>query len=106
MNNAKTYALLFLLLNCFTWLSSCSNRAKKDCAKQLAEIHKGVSLEVAQSRLKECGFKTTFDPEKGILYGDRMKEGNPISERTQVMVKVDSGKNVTEVSVARGFIGP
>jgi hypothetical protein len=69
-------------------------------------IHQGVALEVAQSKLKECGFKTTLDPVKNILYADFVNAKRPVAMRTQVIVRFDSNRSVTEVRVSTGLIGP
>ena len=105
MNDKKNGALLLCLPLCGAWLSSCSQ--KKDCATTIQEdIRSGVSVEVAETKLKECGFKTTYDPAKNMLYGDKVKEGSPVAERTQVVITIDSEKKVTRVVASRGLIGP
>jgi hypothetical protein len=76
------------------------------CKKIKEEIHPGLSLEIAEANLKKCGFKTTVDPAKNTLYGDKVVEGNPISERTQVTINLDSDKKVATVKVTTGLIGP
>jgi hypothetical protein len=107
MNNTKTHPLLFVLMLCLAWLSSCGEKTKDDCAKHIEEkIRQGASLEIAQAKLKECGFKIILDPAKNTLYADRMVEGNPVSERTQVIIKLDSNMRVVEVRVSSGLIAP
>ncbi len=64
-------------------------------------------MEIAEAAdLKKCGFKTTMDTTKKTLYGDKVVEGSPISERTQVLIKLDSDNRVASVSVTTGLIGP
>jgi hypothetical protein len=92
---------------CSVWLSSCGERTKEDCAKHLGDrIRQGTSLEVAQAKLKECGFKTTLDSAKNILYADKIVEGKPVSERTQVVIKLDSDERVVDVRISSGLIAP
>ncbi len=69
-------------------------------------IRQGDSVEEAQSKLKGCGFKITIDIKKSVLYGDKVIEGIPVVERTQVLIQFDSNKKVTEVQVNSGLIGP
>ncbi len=107
MKNTRNRALSFFLITCCAWLSSCSQKAKDDCAKNIGQtIRQGDSIEEAQSKLKDCGFKITLDPKKSILYGDKVNEGIPVSERIQVMIQFDSSKKVTGVQTTDGFIGP
>jgi hypothetical protein len=54
----------------------------------------------------QCGFKTTMDPAKKTLYGDKLVQGNPVSERTQVLINLDSDNRVATVTVSTGLIGP
>ena len=92
---------------CLAMLSSCSKKTKEDCAKHIEEkTRQGTSFEVAQANLKECGFKTTLDPAKNILYADKVMEGKPVSERTQVIIRLDSGRRVVDVRVSSGLIAP
>ena len=60
----------------------------------------------AEAALKKCGFKTSVDVSKQLLYGDKLVEGSVVSERTQVTVDFDSAKKVTAVKVTKGLIGP
>lgn len=106
MSKTRTHALSLFLVLCWAWLSSYGEKTKEDCTKRIKEkIRQGVSLEVAQSKLRECGFKTSLDPAKRTLYADRLVEGAPISERTQVEIKLDSGNRVKEVVISSGLIG-
>ena len=101
------YRCRLLLLAVLLSLSACSRTAEQDCQKHWrVDIHPGVSLEIAESNLKKCGFKTTLDRTKGTLYGDKIVEGIPISKRTQVLVNLDSRDKVVNVKVSRGLIGP
>jgi hypothetical protein len=107
MKNTRNRALLFFLITSFAWLSSCGQKAKDDCAKNIGQaIRQGDSIEEAQSKLKDCGFKVTLDTKKSTLYGDKVKEGIPVSERTEVVIQYDSNKKVTEVQIGGGLIGP
>ena len=62
--------------------------------------------DMAVTALKQCGFKTAMDSAKNTLYGEKLVKGTPISERTQVLVDLDSDKKVVTVKVTKGFIGP
>ena len=107
MKNPRNLAVLFSLATCCAWLPSCGQRTEDDCAKRIGQtIRRGDSIEAAQSKLKDCGFKVTLDTKKSVLYGDKVKEGIPISERTQVVIQFDSNRKVTEVQTGGGFIGP
>jgi hypothetical protein len=107
MKNTRNCALLLSLVICYAWLSSCGQKAKDDCTKNIAQaIRQGDSVEEAQSKLKDCGFKITLDTKKSILYGDKVTEGIPVAERTQVLIRFDSNKRVADVQISDGFIGP
>jgi hypothetical protein len=87
--------------------SSCGNRQDRECEKHITEkIRVGVPLERAEAALKKCGFKTTTDPAKRTLYGNKVVEGNPVSERTQVLISLDSENRVATINVTTGLIGP
>ena len=62
--------------------------------------------EQALAVLKKCGFKTTADPAKKTLYGDKRVEGSLVVERTQVLVNLDSDDRVATVTVTTGLVGP
>ncbi len=47
-----------------------------------------------------------MDPAKETLYGDKVIEGSPVSERTQVLINLDSENRVATVRVTTGLIGP
>jgi hypothetical protein len=105
---AGLFALLFAL-------TSYATVRQRDCEKHMKdEIHPGTSLDIAVAALKKCGFKTTLDPVKKSLYGDKLIdiEGSlvweryHIWERTQVLVNLDSKNRVTTVIVTTGLIGP
>lgn len=66
----------------------------------------GMPSEMAVTVLKKCGFKTTVDPSKKTLYGDKRVEGRLIVERTQVLINLDSDDRVATVTVTTGLIGP
>ena len=106
--NKKTIRTTFLILALgTTWLSSCRQNTTADCDKKLKdEIRPGVAFEVAEAKLKECGFKTIYDRQKNTLYGDRLKEGLPVAERTQVVIDIDTNGRVAQMRLSRGLIGP
>jgi hypothetical protein len=107
MKNMRNRALLVSLVACCACLSSCGQKTKDDCAKHIGQmIRRGDSIEEAQSKLKDCGFKITIDTKKSALYADKVKEGIPVSERTLVVIQFDSNKKVTEVQTGGGLIGP
>ena len=87
--------------------SSCGAGRQRECEKDIEEeIHPGVPLEIAEGGLKKCGFKTTMNPVKKTLYGNKVVEGSPVSERTQVLINLGSENRVATVSVTTGLIGP
>src|SRR5882762_1429334 len=97
---------VFLLVGIAAWQSSCNTGPQQDCTRKIKEeIQPGLPLEIAEANLKKCGFKTTADPAKNTLYGDKVVEGNRISERTQVTINLDSDKKVAAVKVTTGLIG-
>lgn len=61
--------------------------------------------EMAVTVLKKCGFKTTVDPAKKTLYGDK-RVGSLVVERTQVLINLDSDDRVATVTVTTGLLGP
>jgi hypothetical protein len=97
---------LFLILVAITQ-SSCNSGARQDCAKHVKEkILPGSSVGAAEAELQKCGFKTTTDPVKKTLYGDKVVQGTPVSERTQVLIKLDSDDKVATVEVTTSLTGP
>ncbi len=103
----KNATRIFFLIGVATWQSSCGTGRQGDCAKQIKEeIHPGLPLEIAEADLKKCGFKTTFDAAKKTLYADKVVEGNPVSERTQMTINLDSDDKVATVRVTTGLIEP
>jgi hypothetical protein len=107
MNNKTNHVVPFLLVFSICWLCSCGRKSTADCAYGIQEtIRPGLSHEFAEAKLKECGFKTTYDRARNIVYGDKFKEGDPVTERTQVVVSLDPQGKVAEVRVSRGLIGP
>src|SRR6516165_2410144 len=71
----KSIRKLFLILVAITE-SSCSSGDRQDCAKHIKEkILPGSSVGVAEAELQKCGFKTTTDPVKKTLYGDKVVQG-------------------------------
>jgi hypothetical protein len=76
---------IFFLIGIVAAQSSCNTGRQRECEKHIKEeIHPGVPLEIAEAGLKKCGFKTTIDPVKKTFYGNKVGEGSPVSERTQV----------------------
>jgi len=105
MNRNAT--LIFFLIGIVTSQVSCGTGRQRDCEKHIREeIHPGVPLEIAAAVLKKCGFKTTVDPAKKTLYGDKRVEGSLVVERTQVLINLDSDNRVATVTVTTGLIGP
>jgi len=102
----KSIRKLFLILAAITQ-SSCNSGTRQDCAKHIKEkILPGASVRVAEAELQKCGFKTTTDSVKKTLYGDKVVQGTPISERTQVLIKLDSDDKVATVEVTTSLTGP
>jgi hypothetical protein len=98
---------IFFLIGIVAAQSSCNTGRQRECEKHIKEeIHPGVPLEIAEAGLKRCGFKTTIDPVKKTLYGNKVGEGSPVSERTQVLINLDLENRVATVSVSTGLIGP
>jgi hypothetical protein len=86
---------------------SCGKGRERKCEEHLKEeIHVGISVETAEAALKKCGFKTSVDVSKQLLYADKLVEGSVVSERTQVTVGFDSAKKITAGKVTTGLIGP
>ena len=103
----KLITHFFLFIAVVTSQSSCNTARKDDCGKHIAErIKPGLPLDLAESELKRCAFKITLDPTKKTLYGDKVVEGKPISERTQVLIRLDSNNKVVSINVSTGLIGP
>ena len=103
--NRKAAGILFII-GAIAWQSGCGSRPEPDCADQIKEeIHPGLRQEIAEASLQKCGFKTTIDPVKKTLYGDKRVAGLVI-ERTQVLIELDSEGRVATVSFSRGLIGP
>jgi len=87
--------------------SSCSRTTKEDCGRQIREkIVPGSTAQFAESELKQCGFKVTFESEKKSLYGDKTVRGDVVSERTQVSVNLDANDRVSSVVVTTSLTGP
>jgi len=66
----------------------------------------GSTAQFAESELKQCGFKVTFESEKKSLYGDKTVRGDVVSERTQVSVNLDANDRVSSVVVTTSLTGP
>ena len=107
MRNIAKTVLSFLFVVMVALCVSCGKDRERECEEHLKEeIHVGISVETAEAALKKCGFKTSVDVSKQLLYGDKLVEGSVVSERTQVTVDFDSAKKVTAVKVTKGLIGP
>ena len=103
----KNVPKVLLLIGIMVWQFSCSTRRREGCEKHIGEkIQPGVPLEVAESELKKCDFKITTDLTAKTLYGDKLVKGSPVSERTQVLIKLDSDNKVASAEVTTGLIGP
>jgi len=103
----KATAMILALVGIVAVQASCGTARQRNCDEQLKEgIRPGTPLEIAEAALKECDFKTTVDPEKKTLYGDKRVEGSLIVVRTQVLINLDSDKRVTTVKFTKGLIGP
>jgi hypothetical protein len=103
----KTATAIVLLVGTVAFQASCGTARQQDCEKQLKEgIRPGTPLEIAEAALKKCDFKTTVDPAKKTLYGDKRVRGGLIVERTQVLINLDSDNRVTTVDFTKGLIGP
>ena len=106
--------ILFVLLIAMAgWQLSCSKASPAGCEKHIKEkIQPGVPLEIAESELKKCAFTVTMDPKitqyptAKTLYGDKRVQGGIITERTQVLIKLDSDNKVASTTVSTGLIGP
>ncbi|MGA2900717.1 MAG: hypothetical protein ABSF40_10860 [Candidatus Acidiferrales bacterium] len=104
--NRKAAGILFIM-GAVAWQSGCGSRREPDCADQIKEeIHPGLRQEIAEASLQKCGFKTTIDPVKKTLSGDKRVAAGLVIERTQVLIELDSNNRVATVSFARGLIGP
>jgi hypothetical protein len=102
---AATTGLLLIWIA--AWQISCGTARQSSCEKHIKEkVVAGMPSEVAVAALKQCGFKMTMDPIKKTLYGDKVVEGVPVSERTQVLINLNSDNKVGSVSVSTGLIGP
>jgi len=102
----KTIQIL-LLISIVASASGCRTRPKSDCAKHIKdEIAPELRSDLAEARLKKCGFETTLDPAKKTLYGDKRVGDGLVFERTQVVVNLNADNTVTSVSVSTGLIGP
>jgi hypothetical protein len=107
----RVMGLVFLAAGMIALLFALTSYAavrQRDCEKHMKEeIHPGTSLEIAVAALKKCGFKTTVDPVKKILYGDKwVEDSSPVWERTQVLINLDSRNRVATVIITTGLIGP
>jgi hypothetical protein len=104
--NRKAAGILFIM-GAVAWQSGCGSRREPDCADQIKEeIHPGLRQEIAEASLQKCGFKTTIDPVKKTLYGDKRVTDGLVQKRTQVLIELDADNRVATVSVSRGLIGP
>jgi hypothetical protein len=55
---------------------------------------------------KKCGFVTTIDSAKKILFGDKRVGNGVVIERTEVLINLNSDNSVATISVTTGLIGP
>jgi hypothetical protein len=104
---ARNIAYALFLIGTVIWQFSCHSAPPHGCEKHIREkMQPGMSVDAARSELKKCGFKVTLDPAAKTMYGDKVVEGSPISERTQVLVKLGSDDRVASVDITAGLIGP
>jgi hypothetical protein len=98
---------ILIFIGIIAWESACGAPPHSDCAKDLKEeIRPGLSSELADAQLKKCGFKTTLDPAKNTLFGDKRIGNGVVLERTQVVIDLNADNTVARVSVSTGLIGP
>ena len=111
---AKNISYIFLLIATAALQFSCGKPPSTEgCEKHIKEkIQSGVPLDIAESELKKCAFTVTMDPKitqdstAKTLYGDKRVQRGIITERTQVLIKLDSDNKVTSIAVSTGLIGP
>jgi hypothetical protein len=102
-----------LLIGMVAWQFSCSSAPPEGCEKHVREkLQPGIRSDIAESELKKCRFTVTMDPKitrdptAKTLYGDKRVQRGLISERTQVLIKLDSDNKVASADVTTGLIGP
>ena len=105
-NKANARTFMYLVLVSGIGLTSCRARTKKACNDLVVEIHRGDSFEVAQSKLKECGFDVSFCRKQSLLYGIRWDRGFVVSTKYFISVKLDTENKVNEVTGGSGLVGP
>src|ERR1700739_4071233 len=97
-NKSAAFLALVVVAPLFAW--SCNRTKQDDCTRHIREkILSGSTAQLAESELRNCGFKVTFDPEKRSLYGDKTVPGAVVSERTQITVTLDANNRVSGVLV-------
>ena len=96
---ARNIPCVLLLIAMSALQSSCSKASPQGCEKHIKEkIQPGVPLAIAESELKKCEFAVTMDPKitrdstAKTLSGDKRVQRGIITERTQVLIKLDSDK--------------
>jgi len=101
----KVSTLLAVLL-----ISSGMGCAKKDneCVQKLTQnIQVGASQSDAEQVLDLCGFTHSFDQKTSTIYAvKRGVKGGLVKEDWSAEIKVDDGRKVTSVKVAKVFTGP
>lgn len=110
---ARDIPYLLLLIGMLAWQFSCNKESAQGCEKHIEEkIQPGVALDIAESELKKCAFTVTMDPQitqdstGKTLYGDKRVQRGIITQRTQVLIKLDSDGKVASAKVTTGLIGP
>ena len=110
---ARDVPYLLLLIGMVTLQFSCNKESAQSCEKHIKEkIQPGVALDIAESELKKCAFTVTMDPKttqdstEKTLFGDKRVQRGIITERTQVLIKLDSDGKVASAQVTTGLIGP
>ena len=103
----KTAATIIFLMGIVAFQESRGTGQQQDCEKRMnQELHPGTPLGIAEATLKKCGFKTTMDLQRRLCTATSWFQGTPVSERTQVLINLDSDNRVATVTVTTGLIGP
>jgi hypothetical protein len=92
------FARVSIVIGFVVFQAACGRKPAKDCAKHIrTEIWLGFPAEQAETAHRKCGFRIVAEPASKIWYGDKLVEGIPVSERTQVTVTLDSENKVSKV---------
>jgi len=104
INNASRWTKSLVSLLAVLFLAVFLAAKAGRCNHIREKIVPGSTAQSAESELKNCGFRVTFDEEKKSLDGDKMVPGSPVSVRTQVTVKLDPNNKVSKVVVTTTFM--